>query len=166
MNDVVRVAKRLIPVEQIVLVEPFTSTPNMSMRTARDFKARIVLLDKASVLTEETPDQLATAYSFRMIALDCVATNPAVEFRVETFEASDTFKSERPFQARLSWSDQNGNTHSKLLISSPETVLAIAVRGESNPEFLDAGSPGDAPLRPRARRPARRKAAFVRKDPH
>jgi hypothetical protein len=163
MNDVVQVAKRLIPVEQIALIEPFLSTPNMTIRTMRDFKSRIILLDKSSVLAEDTPEQLAAANSFRMIIMDRTAANPAVAFRVETFEPTEAFKSDRPFQTRLSWNGPNGSSHSKLLISSPEIVLAVAIRGEVDPTAQDDDLAAEPPAQPRAR--TRRKPALVPRDP-
>jgi hypothetical protein len=53
--------------------------------------------------------------------------------------------------------------HSRLLVASPETVLAVAVRGEVDPE----GEPGEAEAgpTPRKRSTARKSAAPALKDP-
>jgi hypothetical protein len=159
MTNLVRVAKRLIPVEQIALFEPFVPDPESPLRTARDLKARIVLLDKNSVLTEETPEQLAEAHHFRFIAADRSATNPTVQYWVETFEADETFKPNRPYLTRLSWKGPDGLARSRLLLAPPETVLAVAVRGEPDPETqLEADEP------PARRAAQRRKPRLVTKE--
>jgi hypothetical protein len=80
MTNVIQVSRRIIPVEHVALVEPFVSDANAPLRSAREFKSRIVLLDKDSVLSEDTPAQLAKAHAFRMIAADQVATNPVVAY--------------------------------------------------------------------------------------
>ena len=55
MDNVIRIAKRLIPIEQIALFEPFIAPTDPPLRTEKEFKARIVLLDRVSILSEETP---------------------------------------------------------------------------------------------------------------
>jgi hypothetical protein len=164
MNNVVRVSKRLIPIERIALFEPFVISADQELRSTREFKTRIVLLDKISVLAEETPEQLGVAHRFRMVAADRVATNPTVHFQVETFEPAEHFKPTRPFLSRLSWHDQDGNTQSKLLLAPPETVLAVVVRGE---EVVDANAESEEEtVTPRAKRsPRRRRAALPDQDP-
>lgn len=134
MQNILRVAKRLIPVEEIALVEPFVLESTSPLLTARDLKSRIVLLDKTSILYERPPEEVAESNGFRLIAADCVATNPAVRFWVETFEAAATFEPARPFQSRLLWRDQAGRVQSRLLLASAEAALAVAVRGESDPD--------------------------------
>jgi hypothetical protein len=57
---------------------------------------------------------------FRMLAEDNVATNPAVTFRVESFEPTDGFKPAKPYQTRLLWRDPASKSQSKLLITRPE----------------------------------------------
>jgi hypothetical protein len=155
MDNVIRIAKRLIPIERIALFEPFVISTDQGLRSTKEFKARIVLLDKVSILAEETPEQLGVAHRFRMVAADRVATNPAVSFQVETFEPAEHFKPTRPFLSRLSWHDQDGNTQSKLLLAPPETVLAVVVRGEEAVE-AEEGSEAETPA-PTAKRSARRR---------
>jgi hypothetical protein len=53
------------------------------------------------VLTEDTVEVFAEANKFRRLPDDNVATNPAVRFRVETFEPSEGFIPRKPFQSRL-----------------------------------------------------------------
>ena len=166
MENVIRIAKRLIPIEHIALFEPFVISTDQGLRSTKEFKTRIVLLDKVSILAEETPEQLGVAHRFRMVAADRVATNPAVSFQVETFEPAEHFKPTRPFLSRLSWHDQDGNTQSKLLLAPPETVLAVVVRGE---EVVEAGEESEAqpqPVAPRAKRsPSRRRTATPDQEP-
>ena len=72
----------------------------------------------------------AEANGFRMLKDDGVATNPAVHFRVETFMPQEGFTPAKAYASRLLWHDLDGNDQSKLLLTEPERVLAIAVRGE------------------------------------
>jgi hypothetical protein len=164
MNNVVRVSKRLIPVEQIALFEPFVTSTDQGLRSTREFKARIVLLDRVSILAEETPEQLGVAHRFRMVAMDRVATNPAIHFQVETFEPAEHFKPTRPYLSRLSWHDQDGNTQSKLLLAAPETVLAVVVRGEEVVDANDESETRAATPRPK-RSPRRRRTVMPDQDP-
>jgi hypothetical protein len=83
-----------------------------------------------------------------MLQMDRVATNPAIHFRVETFVPADGFAPAKAYATRLLWRDLDDNDQSKLLLSEPETVLAVAVRGEADPH---------APAQDPARRPSRRK---------
>jgi hypothetical protein len=81
---------------------------------------------------------------------DGIATNPTIHFSVEAFEPAEEFKPSKPFRSRLLWRDQNGQMHSKLLLSAPENVLAVAVRGESKAPSSDTLQ--ERQPRPRARR--------------
>jgi hypothetical protein len=134
MDNVIRIAKRIIPIEQIALVEPFVAPTDPPLRTDKDFKARIVLLDRVSILSEETPEELANANRFRFVGADRVGTNPAVAFSVEEFEPAENFQPTKPFRTRLLWNDSQGNARSKLMLATPEVVLAVVVRGEVEPQ--------------------------------
>jgi hypothetical protein len=140
MTKTVTVGKRLIPIEHIALVEPFDPTAAAGINTEKDFRARVVLIDRDSVLTEETPAIFAEVHAFRMLATDNVATNPAVRFGVETFEPAEGFNPTKPYLTRLQWRDQDGNTQSKLLLSAPEVVLAVAVKGEAESVGVSGGT--------------------------
>ena len=86
---------------------------------------------------------------------DNVATNPAVRFRVETFEPSEGFQPRKPYQSRLKWRDQDGNEQSKLLLTKPETVIAVVLRGEAAPAPDHQETPSEAPApQRRVRKPA------------
>ena len=95
-----------------------------------------------------------------MLAEDNIAANPAIPFRVESFEPSESFNPTKPYQTRLKWRDQDDNEQSKLLLSKPETVIAVVLRGgaESAPK---RGERGDRPARARAPRRRSRKAQAV-----
>lgn len=43
---VITIEKRLIPVEEVAFVEPFDPSANPEFNPEKDFKARIVLLDR------------------------------------------------------------------------------------------------------------------------
>jgi hypothetical protein len=136
MQDVITIGKRLVPVEQIALVEPFDPASNPEFKPAKEFKARILMLNRDIVLTELTPQEFATAQSFRMLAEDDIAANPAIRFWVESFEPTESFKPTKPYQTRLKWRDQDGNEQSKLLLSKPEMVITAVLRSgaESAPK--------------------------------
>jgi hypothetical protein len=143
MSTFVTVGKRLIPREHIAFVEPYDPAANPKLQTSRDFLARVMLVNRDSILIEESPEAFAKANEFRMLPEDNVATNPAVHFQVETFEPTEGFKPSKPFASRLRWRDLDGNDQSKLLLSKPEAVLAVAVKGEGT---TPAGN-GKAPRR-------------------
>lgn len=129
MQDVITLGKKHVPVEQIVFVEPFDPDSNPEFKPQKDFKARIVLLNRDRILTEQTPEAFAEANGFRLLAEDNVAANPAIAFRVESFEPTETFKPAKPYLTRLKWRDQEGREQSKLLLTKPESVIAQVVRG-------------------------------------
>jgi hypothetical protein len=128
MDNVITLGKRLLPIEQIALIEPFDPSSNPDFKPANEFKARVVLLNRDTVLTETAPQEFASAQSFRLLTEDNVAANPAIAFKVESFEPTETFKPTKPYLARLKWRDQEGNEQSKLLLTKPDAVLALVLR--------------------------------------
>lgn len=159
MANYITVGRRLIPSEHVAFVEPFDPNANPKFQTSRDFKSRVVMLNRDSVLTEEPPQFFVETNGFRMLQMDRVATNPAIQFRVETFVPADGFVPAKAYATRLLWRDLDGNDQSKLLLSEPETVLAVAVRGESGPATAALQDPVRRPKRERARQAS---AASVR----
>ena len=160
-QTIIAIARKRFPIEEIALVEPFQlpAEPPPRFTSDKEFKARVVLIDRYSVLTEDTVEVFAEANKFRLLPDDAVATNPAVRFWVETFEPSEGFVPRKPYQSRLKWRDQDGNEQSKLLLAKPETVIAIALRGETEPDSARKISP-HRPPRPRT---ARRRVAAPEK---
>jgi hypothetical protein len=112
-----------------------------------------VLIDRDSVLTEQPVEALAHGLRFRLLPEDRVATSPTVGFAVEMFEPVEGFKPSKAYRTRLVWSDREGNSQSKLLLSDPATVLAIAVRGE---ELAASGETAEVVAINRQRRKPRR----------
>jgi hypothetical protein len=55
----------------------------------------------------------------------------------------------------MAWNDEEGNTQSKLMLTSPEALLALVSRGQSAANGSTAAS---APTRRRARRAPRSRA--------
>jgi hypothetical protein len=161
MSKTVTLGRRLVPLEQIALIEPFEPAAHSRMQTDRPFKARVVLLNRDSILTEEPPELFAEAQGFRMLTEDGVATNPQVHFSVESFHPAEGFNPTKPYLSRLVWRDLDGNTHSKLLLTKPEHVLAVAVRGELEPEDIEEAS---APKPTVRRRSSRRQTSRVSPD--
>lgn len=125
MTTHVHIGKRVVALEDITLIEPFDQTAHPGMRTDRAFKARIGLIDRQSVLTEETVDAFAKAHDFHAIPLDGIAINPAMSFAVETFVPVPGFEPSKPFQARLQWRDHDGDSQSKLLLTPPDPLLEL-----------------------------------------
>ena len=158
MSKTIQIGKRFVPIEQIALVEPFDPETQKNMRSTRLFKTRIVLLNRDSILTETAPLAFAEEHGFRALPKDGAATNPDVSFSVERFEASPDFQPSKPFVSRLMWKDGDGNTQSKLMLSEPEDLIAVAVRGEvpqvEGPEKLET-----------KRAPRRRRAAASEPQP-
>jgi hypothetical protein len=154
MENVITIGRRHVPIEQIAYVEPFEIAADSDFKPEKPFKARVVLLDRDIVLAEAAPHEFADPHGFRLLVEDNVATNPAVTFRVESFEPTEGFRPTKPYQMRLMWRDPAGKNQSKLLLTRPEAVIAVALRGES----LEA----DTTERKRPRRPPRRRAARPR----
>jgi hypothetical protein len=67
------------------LVEPFDPAANPEFKPEKDFKARLVLLNRDTLLLEMPPLEFAEAQGLRLLAADNVAVNLSVPFRVETF---------------------------------------------------------------------------------
>jgi hypothetical protein len=93
----------------------------------RDFKTRVILLNRDFVLTEQTPADFATEHNFELLADDQVAVNRLVSYKVELFEPRADFAPAKPFKTRLKWRDLHGNEQSKLLLTEPAAVLALTV---------------------------------------
>jgi hypothetical protein len=157
-QNIIAIGRKRFPIEEIALVELFeppADQPPPRFTSDKDFKARVVLIDRYNVLTEDTVEAFAQANNFRRLPQDNVATNPAVRFRVETFEPSEGFQPRKPYQSRLKWRDQDGNEQSKLLLTKPETVIAMVLRGEAAAAPDQQATPSEAPApQRRTRRPA------------
>src|ERR1700685_167629 len=156
MQDVITIGRRLIPVEQIALVEPFDPTSNPEFKPEKEFKARALLLNRDPVLAEAAPQELAEAHGFRMLAEDNMAVNPNIAFRVESFTPTETFNPEKAYATRLKWRDRDDNEQSKLLLTKPEAVIAVVLRGERPPAAGAKGSPRRPPRSRAARRNSRK----------
>jgi hypothetical protein len=87
---------------------------------------------------------------------DGLAANPAIHFGVESFEPAEGFTPSKPYRSRLLWRDFDGDMQSKLLLSAPETVLAIVVKG-NRPAEDEKPATQDQNGAPRASRRRRRR---------
>jgi hypothetical protein len=116
---IITVGKRLIPIEQIALVEPFEPSNNPNFKPERDFEGRIVLLNRDPVLIEQTAASFAEEHQFEWLADDGIGINLAIAFKVENFEPREGFTPSKPFCARLKWRDPSGLDQSKLLVTDP-----------------------------------------------
>ena len=148
--QIITIGKRLIPANQIALVEPFDPASNPDFKPEKDYKARVILLNRDTVLTETTPQQFAEGNGFYFIADENIAVHPSIVFRVETFEATESFKPVKPYRTRIKWRDGDDNEQSKLLVMEPED----AVR-----ELTRRGIEAHLDTKPSPRRPQRRRRA-------
>lgn len=123
--NIITVGKRLVPAEQIACVEIFDPAANPDFTPGKDFKGRLLLVNRERVLTEQTPEQFAEEWKFRFLQDDCVALNPWVTYRVESFSPTDRFTPTKPYQTRLKWRDLDGTDNSKLLLTDPAKVLKV-----------------------------------------
>jgi hypothetical protein len=55
------IGKPLVPAEQVAFIEPYDPTANPRFQTAREYQARVVMVDRDSILTEQTIEDFATA---------------------------------------------------------------------------------------------------------
>lgn len=143
LMKLITIGKRLVPAEQIAFVEPFDPAANPEFKPEKAFKARIVLLNREIVLTEQTTQEFAALHELHLFAEDGVAVNRAIVFRIETFEPTEGFKPAKAYHTRLKWRDLAGGEQSKLLVTDPETVIT---------ELLNA----KIATQPAAKRPSRR----------
>jgi hypothetical protein len=120
---IITIGKRMIATDQIAFVEPFDPAANPEFKVERDFKARVVLLDRDIVLTETSPADFSAEHGLHLLAEDQVALNPAIAYKVELFEPTDSFRPAKPFKTRLKWNDGRGTDQSKLLLTAPEQVI-------------------------------------------
>jgi hypothetical protein len=152
---VITIGKRLVPAEQLAFVESFDPSGNPEFKPEKDFKGRVVLLNREIVLTEQTPQEFALEHGLHLFAVDNVAVNRTIHFKIETFEPTENFKPAKPYQTRLKWSDLAGDEQSKLLVTAPETVIA---------EILQAKTEPSTPAKRPARRPARGRSGSRRME--
>ncbi len=69
---VITIGKRLVPAEQVAFVEPFDPSSNPEFKPEKDFKGRVVLLNREIVLTEQTPQEFAAEHDLHLFAEDGV----------------------------------------------------------------------------------------------
>lgn len=143
---VITIGKRLVSADQVAFVEPFDPSANPEFKPEKDFKTRVVLLNRDAVLTEQTPRAFAEEHGLHLFVEDDVAVNRAIVFKIEMFEPTESFKPAKPYKTRLKWSDTSGADQSKLLLTPPETVIA---------EILSAKVEAPVPAKRPARRPTR-----------
>jgi hypothetical protein len=89
---VITIGKRLVPAEQVAFVEPFDPSSNPEFKPEKDFKGRVVLLNREIVLTEQTPQEFATGHDLHLFVEDSVAVNRKIRFKIEIFEPTESFK--------------------------------------------------------------------------
>ena len=131
MSDFIIIGKRLVPRDQIALVEAYEPSERNPLQTTRLFQGRVILVSRDSVLIEQTPEAFSEASGLRMLDADRTGINATIAFRVETFAPAPDFTPIKPYVTRLKWRDpRDGNDHSKLLLTPPEAVLS-AVTGKS-----------------------------------
>jgi hypothetical protein len=145
---ILTIGKRLISLEQVAYVEAFDPAANPEFKSEKNFKARLVLLNREVVLSENSPQEFSEANGFHLLAEDNVAVNPSLAFKVETFAPTESFKPGKAYRTRIKWRDANGNEQSKLLVIEPETVVAELSQRGANRAVSSKRSP---------RRPARTK---------
>jgi hypothetical protein len=156
--NILTIGKKLILVEQIAYVEPFDPAANPEFKPDKDFKARLVLLNRDVVLTENSPKEFAEANGFHLLAEDNVAVHPSLAFQVEMFAPTESFKPGKSYRTRIKWRDANGNVQSKLLLMEPEAVVAeLSLRGASQ-----AANSKGAPRRPQRKRRGQRNVEEAR----
>jgi hypothetical protein len=121
---VITVGKKLVAIPQVAFVELFDASANPEFKPEKDYKGRIVMLNRDIVLTEQTPEAFANEHELHLFTEDGVAVNRSIVFRVETFEPTESFNPTKPYKTRLKWRDLADVEQSKLLVTPPETVIA------------------------------------------
>ena len=154
MSKILRLGKRLVPRDEIALVERYESKEPPVLQTSRNFQARVVLIDRSNFLVEEAAEQFAEQNGFCLLEADHTALNPQKRFAVETFTPDADFTPRRPYVCRVRWRDDDGNDQSKLLLTAPEEVLTVIARGPAVSTLSERSNP----VRGRQRRSSRRAA--------
>lgn len=133
MSTTVEIRGKQIATAHITLVEPFDPAKNTAIPNPQRFAGRVRLVDGTSLLIEQSPADFGRAHGFRVLGVpDNIATNPAVVYRVETFDLTEAqkrnpdFKPERKFASRLSW----GKSDSVLLQNDADTVASVVLKGQ------------------------------------
>jgi hypothetical protein len=156
---IITIGKRLIPDQQIALIEPFDPTSNPEFKPEKDFKARVILLNRDTVLTETPLEAFAEANGFYLLPGESVAVNPTLVFRVETFTPTESFRPEKGYRSRIKWRDPEGNEQSKLLVMEPEAVVfELSRRGNA------AAESKKTPERPARKRRSARSAEAAKAE--
>jgi hypothetical protein len=94
----------------------------------------LVLINRDRVLTEQTPEEFAEAWKFRLLKDDSMALNPWITYRVESFAPTESVTPTKPYQTRLKWHDLDGTDNSKLLLSDPTTALKVIAGEDDKPK--------------------------------
>ena len=154
---VITIGKRLVPAHEVAYVEPFDPSANPEFKPEKEYKGRVVLLNRDIVLTEQMPQEFAAAHELHLFVEDGVAVNRAIPYRIETFEPTEDFKPSKPYMTRLKWRDLKGGEQSKLLVTAPETVIAEILEAK-----VEASVEAKRPVRrpPRGRSGSRRMEAY------
>jgi hypothetical protein len=79
---ILTIGKRLISLEQIAYVEAFDPAANPEFKPEKDFKARLVLLNRDAVLTENSPEEFSEANGFHVLAEDNIAVKTSFDFAI------------------------------------------------------------------------------------
>lgn len=154
MSSFLQIGRRLLPRDQVALVEPFDPEASPKLQTTREFRSRVIMINRDKVLTEQTPEAFAREHGFRRVGEEPFAINSAaVRFRVETFTPAEGFHPRKSYATRLLWRDADGNDQSKLLLTAPEMVLA-AVMGHARVADQPTTDRKPVPARPPRKRDA------------
>lgn len=139
---VITIGKRLVPVEQVAFVEPFDATANPDFKPEKDYKGRIVMLNRDIVLTEQTPQEFAADHELHLFIEDSVAGRWCSGSK--TFEPTESFEPAKPYKTRLKWRDLTGGEQSKLLLTEAVIAEILAAKTEM---IKTAKRPGKRPCR-------------------
>ncbi len=120
--------------EQVAFVEPFDPSTNPEFKPDKEYKSRIVLLNRDVVLTDQATADFAMEHEPHLFAEDGLAVNRTITFKVETFEPTESFKPTKPYKTRLKWRVLRGEEQSKLLVTAPESVIGELLNGKAEPE--------------------------------
>src|SRR5260370_1820697 len=101
MQNFITIGRVLVPVEQIAYVEAFELPADGRFKPDKPYKSRVVLLNRETVLAETTPAEFADANEFRLLREDNVATNPRIDFPVESFVPTKHSDPAKPSHTRL-----------------------------------------------------------------
>ena len=130
-QNIIAIGRKRFPIEEIALVEPFQppAEPPPRFTSDKDFKARVVLIDRYNVLTEDTVEAFAEANKFRRLCRD----QPGDPVSGRDLRAFGGFSATQTLSVPPQMARSGRQRAKQAVADKTETVIAVVLRGEAAP---------------------------------